>query len=345
MNLISKGTIGSFLLIGLAASPVAEARSVLPHNINDPPQKILKERKQQVLRRLQTLKREGARFNQDCRSVKKGSAKDHDCRSRLQKLQQKQRSLTASLKRVDVKIEKANKLSIKIVRLKNRLRNHEQVIRNMGFQTTAGQFDDWAKRSEKWRSTYTSAAINTSIGIIISATENSIHLKKLKGLDKKTLNKQITVLKKALKKAKIKAPQVIKNFRKFVDASRADEKKVMLKKFLRSLGTTLGILVRDKYSSQKTSSGQENVWRAVASTLSIFVDNPEHRRVLGWVGYADFALTTVMAGYTIATVDSGVKKLTQATEAQLKALEKVSKMIQADMKAYKKTRKQLYTLP
>jgi hypothetical protein len=330
------------LLLPLSLILATEARAaplrepcVVPSNLPDPPRgKLLEQRTALIVRRAE-LKLRGERWN-DSQCVRggaeEGSPDESFCRSEYELLTEIRRTYQADTSRFCEMVDRAQQMKREIDRLKARIKNHQQAIRHLGFLTSVAQFEDWEILSKSTKDEFERTALNAVFGEIFNAAEAAARFGK--SLNPWSVNVRIN----EFKKAGINSPKLFAIMRKMARIKDKPAKVEATVEFLRELQvvTSIGL------AADPTS--KESQWRAVASVLSLFVKDLGLRWWLLQVNRADFTVSAVYSFWVIANTSAGVKQLTQATEAQLKGLQVIDKLMVSDMKALRAARTCLDTL-
>jgi len=304
----------------------------IPASLSNPPRSAYQARRGQLASELAALQRRGHRFNRECISPQVNSEAYRVCDARFTRLQSDKQSYNNRVRHLCRKVS----LSMRVDRLAKRLESHKTAIRNMGFKTTARQFEDWAGRSEEWRDTFARSAAQAALGEMFTFAQGAL---KSKYVANKWANTgQMKSLEKKLAKLPgfgKQGPEMLRDIR---TARTTAERARKAGELLAGAQTASTALLR------KPELSMAYVAEWTADILGWFVNDPRLSRFMTWVSRADFAWTVVMSAYTIHQVDRGVTQLAKATEAQLRGLDKISRMIVQDMKDMKQAKARLARL-
>ena len=304
---------------GLARAQVVALRQVPERRARAAARHRLTGERQELHARYLRLADAGRAFNGRCASVDKGSAAAATCREMYTHLDAARRDYNAAAAAFNQHLataiaHDAGALRAEVARLRKRLAAHQQALRNLGFETTAKQFEDYAALSEEgklaaWRLA-TKAAVEVSFGAVQTGAlkYRPVNVNQAKSIAMRLRGLGVTnpdVLDAAYNLHKLKPAEI----KKFLGAL-----KVV------SLQVIAGATSRDAV---------EAAGEGIAATLYFFVKGEVgHRLVLGEMLANGLALVA-----TYYEVSSGIAQMTRASDRQLEGLRPIQAMITTDTAA------------
>jgi len=293
----------------------------------------LGKRRETLVEQFKSVNSQRLKFNDGCRKVKKSDVpKVQQCRQDEPVIRRAMRAYGAALKKWEKDVDHAEmvaKLEQDIDRLSERIKSHQQAIRNLGFPTSVQQFKEWHDLSEAAKEDFKKAAISAVFAEGFIAAQST--LKVVKSLNPPKAN----TLVRELKEAGINSPELFKLIRKVALVKGKPEMAKDIKPVLKRSSELVDIALLDKGPTMEAKL------RGLATLLSWFVEAPVLNKFLA---RGDFAVTTVYSFYTIHEVGIGVAQLTKITEQQLEGLEGIVALMKKDMKSLKDSQEKLRIL-
>lgn len=308
-----------------------EALRQIPDGVGEPLRDRLNRERAELRTAYQHLSEEGRLFNRRCASVDKGSAAAADCARSHAVLNERRLDYNTKARAFNGKIARAlggraKALEAEIARLRGRIAGHQQALRNIGFETTARQFEDYAARAKEGQMEAIRVASKSAVELTFGLVGNV-------ALTHRPVNPaQSASLGHRLKAAGVTDPFVLDrvyNLHKIKPA----EIKDFLSRLKAASFTVIG---------HATSHGAaDSAAQVTLAVLSHFVkDNAlAHKLALG-----ELITEGVVLAATYAEVRTGTSQMLKATEPQLQAMKPIQAMIKTDVEALTRAKRDLARL-
>lgn len=323
------------LVIAPGAIPVAQAQvealSQIPNGLRAATRAQLSETRNKLRLSLAQMSEDGKLFNRQCASVRKNSPEAANCRRRFSVLDGKRLAYNKQVEAFNARVSSAiasDRLTLEaeLVKLRGRIARHQQALRNLGFETTARQFEDYAEMSETGRAQATGVLASAVLTITLTRAEKYI-------LKHRPTNERAAVkIGDKLYRAGVRDPFVL-------DA--ADKlhtlKPAAIKKFFKLLKASGKTAIAGATSGDAKKAAATLIIEAATAKI-------KDQGIAKALGVGKLLLNSVIYAETYDRARQGTERLMEVSEQQAAGLRRIDAMLRTDVAGLARTKRDLRNL-
>jgi hypothetical protein len=308
--------------------PLFDVPDYLPGDVK----KDLGDKRAKLEERITSLRQQAADFNAKCgnRELSADDPLTNECLAEKAKLDKAGQQYSRDAEAFNKEVEDAisfQRVPQQITKLKAQITLDETAIRRLGFEKRASEFAEWENFSEDTKNKFEQEVVQILLKLAIDeagAVTANVGEDKLTSLTQKDANRWIQVL----RDQGVDNQYLFKSLREFASAKNSQARVAALKIFAAATTQATQTALATKSSAQDKSLRDKIVEAFVECAGT--AHSPQLRLLAGEVELTS-AIVYDSAAQNVSK--SCINQMTDMTEDQLKALQKLSKTLQTHVKA------------
>jgi hypothetical protein len=277
------------------------------------------------------MRKDGKLFNHQCASVRKNSPEAASCRRRFAVLDGKRLAYNKEVYAFNARISSAiasdrRALKAELTRLRGRIARHQQALRNLGFETTAGQFENYAEMSKGGQAQAIGVLASAVLTITLSKTEKYI-------LKHRPTNEEAAI--------KIGDKLYLAGVRDHFVLDAADKlhtlKPAAIKKFFKLLKASSKTAIAGATSGNAKKAAATLIIEAATTGI-------KNQDIVKALGVGKLLLGSIIYAETYDRARQGTERLMAVSEQQAAGLKRIDAMLRTDVAGLARTKRDLRTL-